>query len=134
MMGFPYRDPSQAKQFVFEFAGRLKDDPEIGPGWLALKMIVGIHLEQPQIDFWIDARGTELVISEVKPGDEGASLNLTCDLFHRLYSGQENAMLAFVQRKIKPRGKVAGIIQLTRTMPQAVGVYRQFLTEKGLTA
>lgn len=133
-MGFPYRDPAKAKEFVLEFIARLKEAPEVGPGWLALKMVVGIHLEQPQIDFWIDARGSELVLCETAPGEEGASLNLTCELFHRLYSGQENAMLAFVQRKIKPKGKVSGIIQLTRTMPQAVGVYKKYLAEKGSAA
>jgi hypothetical protein len=133
-VGFPYRDSTEAKRFVLDFAARLKEAPEVGPGWLALKMVVGIHLEQPQIDFWIDARGSELAISETTPGEEGASLNLTCELFHKLYAGQENAMLAFVQRKIKPRGKVAGIIQLTRTMPQAVGVYKKYLAEKGLVA
>lgn len=133
-MGFPYRDPARAKEFVLEFAARLKDVPEVGPGWLALGMVVGIHLEQPQIDFWIDARGSALAIAETAPGAEGASLNLTCELFHKLYSGRENAMLAFVQRKIRPRGKVSGIIRLTRTMPQAVGVYKKYLAEKGLAA
>ncbi len=133
-MSFPYRDPAQAKQFVLEYAGRLRDHPEVGPGWLALKMIVGIHLEQPQIDFWVDARGTELLISEIKPGDEDASLTFTCDLFHRLFTGQEDPVRAFVRRKIKARRRFAGIIELKRMLPQSIEVYQQFLTEKALTA
>jgi hypothetical protein len=41
-------------------------------------------------------------------------------------------MMAFTQRKIQPKGRVSGIMQLTSTMPQAVAVYREYLKEKGL--
>lgn len=42
-------------------------------------------------------------------------------------------MLAFTKGKIKPKGKVAGIMQLTRTIPSAVKVYKEYLAEKDLT-
>jgi putative sterol carrier protein len=84
------------------------------------------------MDFWVDTRGGKLEIIEEQPGEEGASLTLTADLFHQLYTGRENAMLAFTKGKIKPKGKVAGIMQLTRTMPSAVEVYKEYLSEKGL--
>ncbi|MCS6936326.1 MAG: SCP2 sterol-binding domain-containing protein [Candidatus Bipolaricaulota bacterium] len=132
-MGFPYTDPQQAKQFVLEFANRLKDVKEIYEGWSALKMLVGIHIKQPDIDFWVDARGDRMQICETHPGgEEDASLTLTADLFHKLYTGQENALLAFTKRQIHPKGRVSGIIQLTRTMPHAVQAYKQFLSERGL--
>jgi putative sterol carrier protein len=90
---------------------------------------------QPDIDFWIDTRGGKLELCTEKPeGEEEAALTLTADLFHKLYTGQENAMMAFTQRKIQPKGRVSGIMQLTSTMPQAVAVYREYLKEKGLEA
>ncbi len=132
-MGFPYQDPHQAKEFVIGFANSLKNVKEIYEGWSALKMLIGIHIKQPDIDFWVDARGEEMQICETHPGgEEGASLTLTADLFHKLYTGQENAMLAFTKRLIQPKGKVSGIMQLTRTMPQAVEAYKKYLAEKGL--
>ena len=70
--------------------------------------------------------------TEKPDGEEEAALTLTADLFNKLYTGQENAMMAFTQRKIQPKGRVSGIMQLTSTMPQAVAVYRQYLQEKGL--
>ncbi len=132
-MGFPYQDPQQAKPFVLGFANSLKDVKEIYEGWSALKMLIGIHIKQPDIDFWVDARGEGMQICETNPGgEEAASLTLTAELFHKLYTGQENAMLAFTKRLIQPKGKVSGIMQLTRTMPQAVEVYKRFLVEQGL--
>ena len=131
-MGFPYREPEQAKEFLLEFIERLKGVDEIYKGWSALGMVIGIHIRQPDLDFWIDTRGGDVIVQREQPGEEGASLTLTADLFHRLYTGQENAMLAFTKGKIKPRGKVAGIMQLTRTMPSAVKVYKEYLAEKGL--
>jgi len=131
-MGFPYKDAEQAKEFILKFVERLKGVEEIYKGWAALNMVIGIHIRQPDFDFWVDTRGGELVIKREQPGEEGASLTLTADLFHRLYSGQENALLAFTKGKIKPKGKVSGIIQLTRTMPSAVKVYKEYLAEKGL--
>lgn len=133
-MGFPYKDPKQAEAFLLEFIERLKGVEEIYKGWSALNMVIGIHLKQPDVDFWVDTRGGDVVVQKEQPGPEGASLTLTADLFHQLYTGQENAMLAFVKGKIKPRGKVAGIMQLTRTMPSAVKVYKAYLAEKGLAA
>lgn len=131
-MGFPYKDSAEAKVFLMEFVERLKGVEEIYRGWSALNMVIGIHIKQPDVDFWVDARGEDLVFTEEQPGEEGASLTLTADLFHQLYAGKQNAMLAFTQGKIKPRGKVSGIMQLTRTMPSAVTVYKQYLEEKGL--
>jgi hypothetical protein len=134
-MGFPYQDPQQAKEFILGFANRLKDVKEISEGWSALKMLIGIHIKQPDIDFWVDARGKEMQICETHPGgEEDASLTLTAELFHKLYTGQENAMLAFTKRLIQPKGKVSGIMQLTRTMPQAVEAYKRYLAEKGVSA
>jgi putative sterol carrier protein len=133
-MGFPYKDPEQAEAFLLEFIERLKGVEEIYKGWLALNMVIGIHLKQPDVDFWVDTRGDDVVVQKEQPGPEGASLTLTADLFHQLYTGQENVMLAFVKGKIKPRGKVAGIMQLTRTMPSAVEVYKAYLAEKGLVS
>lgn len=132
-MGLPYGDAEQAKAFVLEFVERLKDVEEIYQGWSALDMVIGIHIRQPDFDFWVDTRGGDLQYREEQPAEEGASLTLTADLFHQLYSGQQNAMLAFTQGKIKPKGKVSGIMQLTRTMPKAVEVYKQFLGEKGFS-
>lgn len=131
-MGFPYKEPEQAKAFVLGFVERLRGVEEIYKGWSALNMIIGIHIKQPEIDFWVDTRGGGLEVRADQPGEEGASLTLTADLFHKLYSGQENAMLAFTMGKIKPKGKVSGIMQLTRTMPSAVKVYKDYLAEKGL--
>lgn len=131
-MGFPYKEPEQAKAFVLGFVERLRGVEEIYKGWSALNMIIGIHIKQPEIDFWVDTRGGGLEVRADLPGEEGASLTLTADLFHKLYSGQENAMLAFTMGKIKPKGKVSGIMQLTRTMPSAVRVYKEYLAEKGL--
>jgi hypothetical protein len=55
-MGFPYQDPQQAKEFILGFANRLKDVQEISEGWSALKMLIGIHIKQPDIDFgWTPA-------------------------------------------------------------------------------
>jgi hypothetical protein len=134
-MSFPYSDPVQARAFLIEFAQRLGTHPEIHDGWAKLEMIVGVHLENPKIAFWVDARGGQVRVTETPPdAPEGASLHLTCDLFHRLYLGQVNAMLAFVQRKIRTSGKVSGIIKLTSTMPTAIRLYQEFLTEKGLSA
>ncbi len=133
-MGFPYKDPEQAEAFLLEFIERLKGVEEIYKGWSALNMVIGIHLKQPDVDFWVDTRGGDVVVQKEQPGPEGASLTLTADLFHQLYTGRENAMLAFVKGKIKPRGKVAGIMQLTRTMPSAVKVYKAYLAEKGLAS
>jgi len=132
-MGFPYKDPEEAKRFVFEFLERLRGVEEINKGWSALDMVIGIHIKQPDIDFWIDTRGGKLEVAQEQPAEEGASLTLTADLFHQLYTGRENAMLAFTKGKIKPKGKVAGIMQLTRTMPQAVEVYKKYLEEKGIS-
>ncbi len=131
-MGFPYRDPERAKAFLLEFVERLKGVEEIRRGWAALNMVIGIHIKRPDVDFWVDTRGGDVVVREEPPGPEGASLTLTADLFHQLYTGRENAMLAFAKGKIQPRGKVAGIMQLTRTMPSAVSVYKAYLAEKGL--
>lgn len=131
-MGFPYKDPEQAKPFVLGFVERLKGVEEIYKGWSALNTVIGIHIKQPDLDFWVDTREGDLVVKQEQPGEEGASLTLTADLFHQLYTGQENAMLAFTKGKIKPKGKVAGIMQLTRTMPSAVAVYKAYLAEKGL--
>jgi hypothetical protein len=98
-------------------------------------MLIGIHIKQPDIDFWVDARGKEMQICETHPGgEEDASLTLTAELFHKLYTGQENAMLAFAKRLIQPKGKVSGIMQLTRTMPQAAEAYTRYLAEKGVKA
>jgi hypothetical protein len=117
-MGFPYQDPQQAKEFILGFANRLKDVKEIYEGWSALKMLIGIHIKQPDIDFWVDARGEGMQICETHPsGEEDASLTLTAELFHKLY-----------------KGKVSGIMQLTRTMPQAVEAYKRYLAEKGVSA
>jgi putative sterol carrier protein len=132
-MGFPYRDTEQAKAFVLEFIERLREVDVIREGWQKLDMLIAIHIKQPDIDFWIDTRGGKLELATEKPdGEEEAALTLTADLFHKLYTGQENAMMAFTQRKIQPKGRVSGIMQLTNTMPQAVAVYRQYLQEKGL--
>jgi putative sterol carrier protein len=133
-MGFPYTDTAQARQFLFEFIQKLDTVPEIHQGWSKLAMVVGIHLENPKLDFWIDARHSPVQILETTPGQEDASLHLTCDLFHKLYLGQENAVLAFVQRKIRTSGRVQGIIQLTSVMPMAIKAYRAFLQEKKLLA
>jgi hypothetical protein len=134
-MGFPYTDSKQAKEFVLGFANSLKDVKEIYEGWSALKMLIGIHIKQPDIDFWVDARSEGMQICETYPGgEEAASLTLTAELFHKLYTGQENAMLAFTKRLIQPKGKVSGIMQLTRTMPQAVEAYKKYLAEKGVKA
>jgi putative sterol carrier protein len=133
-MGFPYKDPEQAEAFLLGFIERLKDVEEIYKGWSALNMVIGIHLKQPDVDFWVDTRGGDVVVCKEQPGPEGASLTLTADLFHQLYTGRENVMLAFVKGKIKPRGKVAGIMQLTRTMPSAVEVYKAYLAKKGLAS
>ncbi|MBI3659736.1 SCP2 sterol-binding domain-containing protein [Candidatus Acetothermia bacterium] len=108
--------------------------PEIHEGWVNLGMIIGTHLENPKIDFWIDAREGKVEVHETSPGPESASLHLTCELFHKLYLGQENAVLAFVQRKIRTAGKVSGIIKLTSTMPSAIQAYKNYLSEKGLAA
>lgn len=132
-MGFPYQDVTKAKGFILEFAKRLQANKELREGWSKLGMVVGIHLENPKFDFWIDARGKEMQITEQNPGEEGASLTLTCELFHKLYTGQENAMMAFIKRSIKAQGKVTGIMKLTSLMPQAVEVYKSYLQEKGLT-
>ncbi len=133
-MAFPYSDAAQARQFLLEFIQKLDTVPEIHQGWSKLAMVIGIHLENPKLEFWIDARHQEVQVLEVNPGQEDASLHLTCELFHRLYLGQENAVLAFVQRKIRTSGRVQGIIQLTSTMPSAIKTYRVFLKEKGLSA
>ncbi len=132
-MSFPYQDSVQAKEFILEFAKRLQANKELHEGWSKLGMVVGIHLENPKFDFWIDARSSEMKITEQSPGEEGASLTLTCELFHKLYTGQENAMMAFIKRSIRARGKVTGIMKLTGLMPQAVEVYKSYLQEKGLT-
>lgn len=131
-MGFPYKDPQEAKAFILGFVERLRGVEEIYKGWSALNMVIGIHIKQPDLDFWVDTRGGDVVVRQEQPGEEGASLTLTAELFHRLYTGQENAMLAFTMGKIKPKGKVAGIMQLTRTMPSAVKVYKEYLAERGL--
>jgi hypothetical protein len=133
-MPFPYSDPTQARAFLLEFIRRLDTVPEIHQGWSKLGMIVGIHLENPKIELWVDARSSKIDVYETSPGPESASLHLTCELFHRLYLGQENAVLAFVQRKIRTAGKVSGIIQLTSTMPSAIKAYQAFLKEKSLAA
>lgn len=133
-MAFPYSDPAQARAFLLEFIQKLDTVPEIHEGWVNLGMIIGIHLENPQIAFWIDAREGKVEVYETSPGPESASLHLTCELFHKLYLGQENAVLAFVQRKIRTTGKVSGIIKLTSTMPSAIQAYKNYLNEKGLTA
>jgi len=133
-MAFPYTDSVQARAFLLEFIQKLDTVPEIHEGWLDLRMTVGIHLENPKIDFWIDAREGKVIVHETSPGPENASLRLTCELFHRLYLGQENAVLAFVQRKIRTTGKVSGIIKLTSTMPSAIQAYKNYLGEKGLAA
>jgi len=132
-MGFPYKDPEQAREFVFGFIDRLRNVDVIREGWQKLDMLIAIHIRQPDIDFWIDTRGGKLELCTEKPeGEEEAALTLTADLFHKLYTGQENAMMAFTQRKIQPKGRVSGIMQLTSTMPQAVAVYREYLKERGL--
>lgn len=131
-MGFPYKDPKQAQEFVLSFVERLRDVEEIYRGWSALHMVIGVHIKQPEVNFWVDTREGDLVVQGEQPGEEGASLTLTAELFHRLYTGQENATLAFVKGKIKPKGKVSGIMQLTRTMPSAAKVYLEYLSEKGL--
>lgn len=132
-MGFPYQEAQPAKEFVLAFVERLKEVKEIYAGWSSLDMLIGIHLKQPDVDFWVDTRGGGVQVCPEHPGgEEGASLTLTADLFHKLYTGQENAMVAFTKRLIQPKGKVSGIMQLTSTMPQAVQVYRKFLTERGL--
>ncbi len=133
-MAFPYTDPPQARAFLLEFIQKLDTVPEIHAGCSKLEMVVAIHLENPKLDFWIDARGGMVKVLEAHPGVESASLHLTCELFHQLYLGQENAILAFVQRKIRTTGKVSGIIQLTSTMPRAINAYKTLLAEKGLKA
>jgi len=133
-MGFPYQDPEEARAFLMGFLERLKEVEEIHRGWAALDMVIAVHLKQPDLDFWVDARGGAVEVRTEPPdAPEGAALTLTADVFHELYTGRENVMMAFAKGKIKPKGRVQGILQLARTMPLAVREYQAYLSEKGRT-
>jgi pyruvate formate-lyase/glycerol dehydratase family glycyl radical enzyme len=131
---FPYRDPTQAAEFVLGYFERLRADPDIRQTWLGLRSLIQVHIIKPDISVHVDTRSGERM--EITPGvasePPALTLTLSADAFHSIYAGEMNVFLAFATRKIKTKGNVALIMKTTWTLPQAIRIYRQHGADLGL--
>jgi len=134
METFPYTDPTEALAFALGYFDRLKADPDIRATWLKLRALVQVEIREPKIEVYVDTRdGTEMRIAPgVASEKPDLTLSLTADVFHRIYTGRLNVVMAFATGKIKTRGNAGIIMRTTWTLPQAIRIYRAYLDECGL--
>ena len=131
---FPYHDPQDAAAFALGYFHRLRTHPDILKTWLGLRSLIQVQITQPDIAVYVDTRDgqTMAITPGLTPETPALTLTLSADTFHRIYAGELNVFLAFATRKIKTRGNVALIMKTTWTLPQAIGLYRQYGVELGL--
>jgi pyruvate formate-lyase/glycerol dehydratase family glycyl radical enzyme len=131
---FPYRDPDQAAEFALGYFCRLRADPDILKTWLGLRSLIQVHITGPDVAVYVDTRDGETMEINLGVAEEPPALTLTlsADTFHRIYAGEMNVFLAFATRKIRTKGNVALIMKTTWTLPQAIGIYRQYGSGLGL--
>lgn len=129
-------DPEAAREFVYRYLERTKEDPELFRAWSRLGMKVGVQLEDLDLGFTLDCTsGNDVLVSHGYPEEApGVGLRLSSDLFHQLFTGRANVAMAFAKRQIKATGNVASILKLVGLMPRNIKVYKEFLRERGFEA
>lgn len=135
-MGFPITDRGEAEKFLLEYLELTKTDPDLFAGWRNLGMVVGVKLEDLDLGFTLDCTsGQNVVITPGYPRERpGAALKTTSEVFHNIFCGRQNLMIAFSRRQVKTEGKVSGILKLTPLLPKNIALYKQYLAKKGLSA
>lgn len=134
MTTFPYKDPAQALQFALGYFDRLQADVDIRATWLKLRAIVQLKMRDPDIQAYVDTRsGTQMQVrAGVAAEPPNVVISLTADVFHQIYTGQMNVIMAFATGKIKTRGNTGLVMRTTWTLPAAIRIYRDYLKEIGV--
>jgi putative sterol carrier protein len=132
-MPFPYKDIKKALPFMKEFIERTKTDPVLFDSWRNLKTLIGIRLKNPDMEFTLDCTsGTDIKVIEGYPEKPGIGFTVSCDNFHKIYTGKLNPMQALFRRMWKLDGSLVKATKLMTTLPNAIKLYKELLKEKGL--
>ncbi|MEW5932144.1 MAG: SCP2 sterol-binding domain-containing protein [Bacillota bacterium] len=135
-MPFPYRDPEQARPFLLEYFELTKTDPELLEAWKNLGMVVGVKIEDLGLGYTLDCTsGRDVVVLDRYPEEPpGCAMKLNADVFHDIFTGRLNVMMAFGRRLVRTEGNIAGIMKLSFLLPKNIKLYKDYIRQKGLSS
>jgi len=132
-----FDDPATVVETFVETFRRAAADPQIAAIMGDLKQMVYFDYTQddPQVSFYVDARGEGVRVEAGAPADHPDVTILTgVDVGHQAWANQLNPVVAMATGRIKSKGSVAALLKLTPVLKMIAPIYLGVLAEKGIKA
>ncbi len=126
---------TQLREVTEELFQRLSRTPGATDDFARSKMLISVHLSQPDAFIGLNGRTRPVTFSYQPAGaTPDLELHLTADTLHDVWMGHRRLRDAFFGGEIRTKGSIFKAMQLAPLFRQAEALYPQLLKEKGLLA
>ncbi len=105
-------------------------DPEMGPKFIASKIVIKFNIDEPNGTIWLTEEGKIICgAADIKPTIE---MTLNGDTCHLFWLQQISLPIALAKRKIKAKGPMPKVLKLLPMLKPAYAAYPDIARSHGL--
>lgn len=127
-----FESSEKLKQVLGGFFEDLLKHPEMGPKFLASKLVLKFNYTDPSLSITADLSGPAGIVTfddaTKKPDVE---MSMKADVAHRFWLGKVNLVIALARREMVAKGPIPKILKLLPVIKPAYVLYPEYLKKNG---